>query len=665
MKKTFLLSLCLFISHLLFSTNYPVSTVNELHADADIAQPGDTIIMTNGTWMDVAITFDANGVDGAPVVLRAETPGQVIISGNSRFRIGGDYLVVTGLKFENCIATESNLISFRRTSQDLAAHSRLTETAIINCNPPDNSTNYKWIGIFGNNNEVDHCYIANKTHIGATLVVWTDESPGNHHIHHNFFGPRPEGNGNGFETIRVGTSTYAEYDGSNVIEHNYFYQTDGEIEIISGKSSNCTYRYNIFRACKGGLTLRHGTNCLVEGNLFFGENKSGSYGVRLIDRDHLVINNYFEGLNGGSSQLRFPICLMNGDANPPDSGYQHVIKNTIAYNTIVNCTKAIMVGAESRPVVPDSCRFINNVVTINNYPPVVHNSVPSNITYSGNFFHRSDDVVSVPASGFMNVDPQLSIAAGDSIYRPDIASPIIGAAVTGLVPETVDFELHSRPAMPACGADEISSGPTIDRGIIGPSWLLSGNPLAVELLQFSVQWQSTCAEISWQTINQEPSTIYTVMRSLDGLNFIPIGQQSGGESTSDWEQGYSLPDCDLERINTQNIFYQLHVLNATGTLQKSKIVVLNLKDSPGSIQFINQPGSSKFALYFPDGDRSGNARATFIVYTLDGRLHLDQQFIYPGETVHIGKDWQPGQYLIHCRYSNGEVESFKWIKMRD
>jgi len=154
MKKCFLSILFLLSSQYLFSTNFLVSTVNELHDRVDIVVPGDTIIMANGTWMNASITFDPDGVPGNPIVLKAETPGEVIISGNVRFRIGGDYLVVTGLVFDQCIATETNLISFRASSSDLATHSRLTETVIINCNPPNDDTDYKWVGIFGNDNEV-------------------------------------------------------------------------------------------------------------------------------------------------------------------------------------------------------------------------------------------------------------------------------------------------------------------------------------------------------------------------------------------------------------------------------------------------------------------------------------------------------------------------------
>jgi len=472
MKHCGIVLLFLLVATSASATVYLVSDNLELNDAISIVVPGDTIEIEDGVWTNPTIIFDADGTQAAPIVLKPQQAGQVIFSGQTDFRIGGDYLIVTGFIFENCTTTQTNLIAFRRNSSDLANHSRLTECVIKDCNPSTSTEDYKWVGIYGTYNEVDHCLIENKTHEGACVVVWSSANEAHHHIHHNFFGPSPEGDGNGWETIRVGTSSWAQYAGYNLVEHNYFYQRDGEIEIISGKSSHCTYRYNIFKECKGGLTLRHGTDCLVEGNMFFGGNKSGSYGVRTIDRNHTVINNYFQDLNGASSGIRYPICLMGGEVNPAANGYQPNINNNISYNTIVNCYKGIMVSAENDwPVAPDSIVFANNIVSISGAAPVVHNNTPTNTTYIGNFFYRSDGDVTIPATGYVDVDPELSIIVGDSIYRPSSSSPIVEAAVTGWSLEENDFELQSRPASPTVGSDEISSDLIIDRGIYGPIWM--------------------------------------------------------------------------------------------------------------------------------------------------------------------------------------------------
>src|SRR5690242_9649077 len=56
----------------------------ELRAALQAARPGDVVVMRNGVWKDVAIDFKAEATARAPVRLRAQTPGGVVLSGNSR-----------------------------------------------------------------------------------------------------------------------------------------------------------------------------------------------------------------------------------------------------------------------------------------------------------------------------------------------------------------------------------------------------------------------------------------------------------------------------------------------------------------------------------------------------------------------------------------------------
>jgi len=57
------------------------------------ALPGDTLTMANGTWTNADILFKRNGAPDKEITLRAQTPGQVFLTGASRLRIAGSYLV--------------------------------------------------------------------------------------------------------------------------------------------------------------------------------------------------------------------------------------------------------------------------------------------------------------------------------------------------------------------------------------------------------------------------------------------------------------------------------------------------------------------------------------------------------------------------------------------
>ena len=100
----------------------------------------------------------------------------------------------------------------------------------------------------------------------------TEDSQENHHkIDHNYFGPRSILGSNGGETLRIGTSHHSRTNSFTVVENNYFDRCDGELEIISNKSGKNKFLNNTFYESRGTLTMRHGNNNLVEGNVFFGK----------------------------------------------------------------------------------------------------------------------------------------------------------------------------------------------------------------------------------------------------------------------------------------------------------------------------------------------------------------------------------------------------------
>ncbi|UCH11107.1 MAG: polysaccharide lyase 6 family protein, partial [Fidelibacterota bacterium] len=184
-------------------TEYVVSNQEQIESALAYVQPGDTLTMASGVWRDAEIFFHANGVEGQPILLRAQTPGQVVLSGVSFLQIGGTYLVVDGLYFKDGYSEYGSVIEFRISSTSYSHNCRLTNTAIVNYNNPDGSSN-KWVSIYGSHNRVDHCYFRGKTNEGTTLVVWRPNTQPNYHlIDHNYFAYRPPLGINGGETIRI------------------------------------------------------------------------------------------------------------------------------------------------------------------------------------------------------------------------------------------------------------------------------------------------------------------------------------------------------------------------------------------------------------------------------------------------------------------------------
>ncbi len=466
-----------------FATNYYVKSPAEITAAMTTAQPGDTLIMANGVWTNSAIIFKGNGAEGKPIVLRAETPGYVILNGTSTLRISGSYLIADGLRFVGGYSPSGAVVEFRSGSS--AHHCRLTNCAIVDYNPPNKSTDYKWVSLFGTHNRVDHCYFAGKTHLGTTLVVWFPEHPHYHLVDHNYFGYRPPLGENGGETIRVGTSDWSMEDSYTTVEFNYFERCNGETEIISNKSCENVYRYNTFKDCEGTLTLRHGNRCTVEGNFFFGNRNSEAGGVRVIGEDHKVFNNYFSGLYGSSLQSALPI--MNGVPNSPLNRYFQVKNALIAFNTFVDCRYTIILGAGNdaeRTLPPENCTIANNVV-LTSFKIITQEAAPINLTWEGNIMQGSSLGIPLP-SGITLADPKLFFAE-DSLWRPDSASPVIGAATGGYPFILDDMDGQLRGSIKDVGADQVSQQPILRRPLtasdVMPDWMKTPIPVILKIIK--------------------------------------------------------------------------------------------------------------------------------------------------------------------------------------
>ncbi|WP_236546335.1 chondroitinase-B domain-containing protein [Stenotrophomonas sp. 364] len=86
-------------------------------------QPGDTVILADGVWRDTDLLLRGTGKIGQPIKLTAQTPGKVILSGQSQLRLAGSYLEVSNLVFRDGWAPGSEVVSFRASSKEWATHS--------------------------------------------------------------------------------------------------------------------------------------------------------------------------------------------------------------------------------------------------------------------------------------------------------------------------------------------------------------------------------------------------------------------------------------------------------------------------------------------------------------------------------------------------------------
>ncbi|WP_298516338.1 chondroitinase-B domain-containing protein [uncultured Kordia sp.] len=448
----FLLSFIFFATNV-SATEYTVSSASQFNALS--LQPCDVVTWTNGTYTDQEITFTGMGQSGSPIVLRAETPGGVIFTGESKLNVWGDYLIIDGFYWNGGIGF-NNHAEFRRSGSntDFANNCIMRNCAFNDLQPEDpvNEPDAKsrWVVLYGSNNTVENCSFLNKDTTGVCILVELQYQTGTaaHTIKDNYFynvtAKDGRVNSGDSEGIRIGTSSYQTTNAAVLVENNYFKEVDGENEIISNKSLGNIYRNNTFRKCRGSLVLRHGAQALVEGNYFIGENKAKSGGIRVSDQDHIIINNYMQGLDNASDSYNNGITLMGGNtaSGGTSNGYQNVSNVLIAFNTIYNADDPIffnnLQGSNNPQVtLANNCIYSTNGTLISGAIA----SIGGAMNYVGNIFDGSPVGVTDPGITEANAN----FAAFGEIFKPTISGPVANAAIGTYNEVGIDIEGYTRP----------------------------------------------------------------------------------------------------------------------------------------------------------------------------------------------------------------------------
>lgn len=427
----------------------------ELGAAIASAQPGDTVILANGRWNGVDIPFAAAGTAAQPITLRAQSPGRVILTGQSRLRIAGHHLVVRDLVFQDGQPLDEAAIVTRigpRWAEDV----RLTGIVITGFSNPDRRKEDHWVALYGRNIRIDHSHFEGKQNAGAMLVVvrlpgWPLDN--RIKIDRNYFGPRPVLGSNTGETIRIGTSEESLSASGSQVEGNIFERCDGEVEIISVKSGGNVIRGNLFLRSQGAVVLRHGNGNLVEANIFQGMGAANTGGIRVINRDQIVRNNYLAGLAG--TNFTAALSLMNGVPNSAINRYHQVVGGSIANNTLID-PAAILLGAGAsaeRSAAPQGIAVNANLVVAGQTSPFRIDAPTTGIGFAGNV----TDAAAPAQLGFTQRAVALRQAANGLLYPVDPALAGVGAGRGLNVPQrSAVGPAWYRPAAPRPAKEKVT-----------------------------------------------------------------------------------------------------------------------------------------------------------------------------------------------------------------
>lgn len=457
------------------------------------AGPGTTITLADGVWTDTFVNIKKTATAANPIIIQAQTPGQVFFEGNSRVAMGGAYITFQGVVFRNpsnLVATTTTVepvVKFRYDSSNTCSNCTLTNVKIdaYNGTAAQSATPtliYKWVLLYGQNNEISYCSFTGKNGIGSTINDNRDVTTANYtKIHHNYFGDRTYvgtyvDQYNDQDAIRIGNSSTSLTDSFTEVYENLFSNWFGEIEVISNKSCKNKYYNNTFSNYSGSLTLRHGNDCEVFGNFFLANSNQFSGGIRVLGENHKIYNNYIENVNaskstaagGGTSSNLGGINIIGGIATSVNglnlSGYYQVKNLTITNNTFVNGDFGLRIGGGSNTLPPLGMVAANNIFVMPTSSSKAVDEIraadaSSPYTYTSNMKQSGAWTLNGNASGNLSFSSGL-LSAGTDTYRLSATSPAIDAGSGSFSFLTKDIFDGLRPTLFDVGAEEFGAGGT-------------------------------------------------------------------------------------------------------------------------------------------------------------------------------------------------------------
>jgi hypothetical protein len=410
----------------------------KLMASLGAAQAGDCIVLADGTYTFPVIT--AKGAEAAPIVVRAaNTLKSQLTTGNLELQ-GAAYVVVQGLlwtgpgtvKMTDCDHCRLSRCRIQRQETGGGEWTMITGTSKY-CRIDHND--------FGPQNQVGNMIQLGGA--GAQIVQYS-------RIDHNFFHDVHFSGANGWESIRAGLSGWTFSSSHTVIEQNLFMRDNNDPEIISVKSSDNTVRHNTVRASNGHISQRHGNRNQYYGNYVLGDGVGGSAGIRVFGGNHLVFNNYVQGVSS------FGILLEGGendDTHGALTDHKEVYNATVVFNTIVS-SKGLVLGG-SHPLGP-----INTTVAYN----IVQGSLEEmggsmGTKYLGNIVNGGPVAVPGAGAGVKMIDPKLTKMG--EIFRIGPSSPAVDAAMNMFSFVSDDGDGRPRMGVPDIGAQEVTNAPAL------------------------------------------------------------------------------------------------------------------------------------------------------------------------------------------------------------
>lgn len=151
--------------------------------------PGDHLVLQNGTWSNLQLTVVKNGTAAAPITIRPQSPGGVVLSGNTQLDLRGAHLIVADLKIRDATFASNTTVVGLGNSSGACNYCIAIDLHMQNLNAaPGHKINY--LGVRGKDVSVAYSTFRDFNSLGHfvyTSAPTEDGVPARLHLFRNLF----------------------------------------------------------------------------------------------------------------------------------------------------------------------------------------------------------------------------------------------------------------------------------------------------------------------------------------------------------------------------------------------------------------------------------------------------------------------------------------------
>lgn len=208
--------------------------------------------------------------------------------------------------------------------------------------------------------------------------------------------------------------------------------------------------------------------------------------------------------------------------------------------------------------------------------------------------------------------------------------------------------------------------PGENRRFVDAGYLASGVTLPVVLLDLKAELVANDGWITWSTSQEENSSYFQVMRSLDGIHFNEIvGKNIPAKGNSSEKSFYGTIDRGIGAVNVEHVYYRLTMVDMNGTATQSDIVELSVKNVEELLYLNAYPSIVTDNVFHIAFQLYGKRFAELRIINEIGQVMVKQDILPTTEIQDLeveATNWASGIYTIQISTEEGQVNRRVVIK---